>query len=189
VETHPSVINEDDEQIEVLEKKISQRIVESPAAAGLLTIPGVGETTAATVLAEVGEIERFDRDKELVSCAGLDPEVHQSGDTEVRGSISKAGSAPLRWTLVQSAHVAVQHDEYLGNFHTRLKQKKNHQIAIVATARKLLVSIFHMLTRKEPYDPPEVSAEAATYLSWCSPFRTATAPQKMSSACRLLMKL
>jgi hypothetical protein len=123
----------------------------------------VGETTAATVLAEVGEIERFDRDRELVSYAGLDPEVHQSGDTEVRGSISKAGSAPLRWTLVQSAHVAVQHDEYLGNFDTRLKQKKNHQIAIVATARKLLVSIFHMLTRKEPYDPPEVSAEAATY--------------------------
>jgi len=158
VEAHLSVIDEYDEQIEVLEKKISQRVVESPAAQRLLTIPGVGETTAATVLAEVGEIERFDRDKELVSYAGLDPEVHQSGDTEVRGSISKEGSAPLRWTLVQSAHVAVQHDEYLGNFYTRLKEKKNHQIAIVATARKLLVSIFHMLTRKEAYDPPEVSA-------------------------------
>jgi transposase len=158
VEAHLSVIDEYDEQIEVLDKKISQRVVESPAAQRLLTIPGVGETTAATVLAEVGEIERFDRDKELVSYAGLDPEVHQSGDTEVRGSISKEGSAPLRWTLVQSAHVAVQHDEYLGNFYTRLKRKKNHQIAIVATARKLLVSIFHMLTRKEPYDPPEVSA-------------------------------
>jgi transposase len=158
VEAHLSIIDEYDEQIEVLDKKISQRIVESPAAQRLLTIPRVGETTAATVLAEVGEIERFDRDKELVSYAGLDPEVHQSGDTEVRGSISKEGSAPLRWTLVQSAHVAVQHDEYLGNFYTRLKEKKNHQIAIVATARKLLVSIFHMLTRKEPYDPPEVSA-------------------------------
>jgi len=158
VEAHLSVIDEYDEQIEVLEKKISQRVVESPAAQRLLTIPGVGETTAATVLAEVGEIERFDRDKELVSYAGLDPEVHQSGDTEVRGSISKEGSAPLRWTLVQSAHVAVQYDEYLGNFYTRLKEKKNHQIAIVATARKLLVSIFHMLTRKEAYDPPEVSA-------------------------------
>ncbi|RDZ90654.1 IS110 family transposase, partial [Haloferax sp. Atlit-6N] len=46
----------------------------------------------------------------------------------------------------------------LGNFYTRLEQRKNHQIAIVATARKMLVSIFHMLTRKEPYDPPGVSA-------------------------------
>jgi hypothetical protein len=45
----------------------------------------------------------------------------------------------------------------LGNFYTRLKSRKNHQIAIVATARKLLVSMFHMLTRKEPYNPPEVN--------------------------------
>jgi len=47
----------------------------------------------------------------------------------------------------------------LGKFYTILKEKKkNHQIAIVATARKLLMSIFHMHTRKEPYDPPEVNA-------------------------------
>jgi hypothetical protein len=52
----------------------------------------------------------------------------------------------------------VRCDEYLGNFYTRLKGRKNHQIAIVATARKMLVSIFYMLRRKEAYDPPEVSA-------------------------------
>ena len=157
VEAHLSVIDEYDAQIEIFHKEISKHVVESPAAQRLLTIPGVGETTAATVLAEVGEIERFDRDKELVSYAGLDPEVHQSGDTEIRGSISKEGSAPPRWTLVQSALVAVQYDDYLGNFYTRLKSRKNHQIAIVATARKLLVSMFHMLTRKEAYNPPEVN--------------------------------
>lgn len=157
VEAHLSVIAEYDEQIEVLNKKISQRVVESPPAQRLLTIPGVGEYTAATVVAEVGEIERFETDEQLVSYAGLDPEVHQSGDTEIRGSISKEGSAPLRWTLVQSAHSAVRYDTYLGNFYTRLKEKKNHQIAIVATARKMLVSMFYMLKREEPYDPPEVS--------------------------------
>ena len=107
---------------------------------------------------EVGEIDRFDEDKQLVSYAGLDPVVHQSGDKEVCGSISKEGSALLRWALVQCANIAVRCDGYLGNFYTRLKQRKNHQIAIVATARKMLVSIFHMLTRKEPYDPPGVSA-------------------------------
>ncbi len=158
VEAHLAVIDEYNEQIEHLNEKISQRVVESPAAQRLLSIPGVGEYTAALVVAEVGEIDRFDVDKQLVSYAGLDPMIHQSGDKEIRGSISKEGSAPLCWALVQSANIAVQHDEYLGNFYTRLKQKKNHQIAIVATARKLLVSIFHMLKRKEPYDPPEVSA-------------------------------
>jgi len=158
IEAHLSIIDEYDQQIERLEEKIERRVLESPAAQRLLTIPGVGQYTAAVIVAEVGEIERFDEDKQLVSYAGLDPIVHQSGDKEVRGSISKEGSAPLRWALVQCASIAVRCDEYLGNFYTRLKQRKNHQIAIVATARKMLVSIFHMLTRKEPYDPPGVSA-------------------------------
>ena len=158
IEAHLSVIDEYDQQIERLEEKIERRVLESPAAQRLLTIPGVGQYTAAVIVAEVGEIERFDEDKQLVSYAGLDPVVHQSGDKEVRGSISKEGSAPLRWALVQCASIAVRCDEYLGNFYTRLKERKNHQIAIVATARKMLVSIFHMLTREEPYDPPGVSA-------------------------------
>jgi transposase len=157
LESHLSVIDAYDEQIEKIEEKIERKVLESPAAQRLLTIPGVGQYTAAVIVAEVGEIERFNKDKQLVSYAGLDPVVHQSGDKEVCGSISKEGSAPLRWALVQYANIAVRCDEYLGNFYTRLKQRKNHQIAIVATARKMLVSIFHMLTRKEPYDPPGVS--------------------------------
>ena len=158
VEAHLSVIDEYDEQIDRLEDSIEQKVLESPAAQRLLSIPGVGQSTAALITAEVGEIDRFDRHEELVSYAGLDPMVHQSGETDVHGSISKEGSAPLRWALVQCAHVSVSYDEYLGNFYTRLKRRKNHQIAIVATARKMLVSIFYMLKRQEPYDPPEVSA-------------------------------
>lgn len=157
VQAHLSVIDEYDAQIEIFDKETSKRVVESPAAQRLLTIPRVGETAAATVLAEVGEIERFDGDKELGSYAGLDPEVRQSGDAKIRGSTSKEGSAPLRWTLVQGALVVVQYDDYLGNFYTRLKSPKNHQIVTVATARKLLVSMFHMLTRNESYNPPEVN--------------------------------
>jgi hypothetical protein len=53
--------------------------------------------------------------------------------------------------------MAVQCEEYFGNFYTRLKQKKNDQIAIVATARKMLVSVFYMLKRNEPFDPPEAT--------------------------------
>jgi len=157
-EAHLSVIDEFTEQIGRLEDTIEKRVLESPAAQRLLSIPGVGQSTAALITAEVGEISRFDRHEELVSYAGLDPMVHQSGETDVHGSISKEGSAPLRWALVQCAHVSVKYDDYLENFYTRLKRRKNHQIAIVATARKMLVSIFYMLKRQEPYDPPEVSA-------------------------------
>ena len=146
------------EHIKELEQLIEQHVLESSAAQLLLTIPGVGQTTAAVVVAELGEIERFDSHEEVVSYAGLDPVVHQSGDTEIHGSISKEGPGAIRWALVQSAHVAVRCSEYFGNFCTRLKQRKNKQIAIVATARKMLVSMYYMLKRNEPYDPPGVSA-------------------------------
>jgi ABC-type phosphonate transport system ATPase subunit len=62
----------------------------------------------------------------------------------------------LHQTLVQ--YLSTRYDDYLGNFYTRLKRRKNKQIAIVATARRLLVSISYMLKRQEPYDPLEVSA-------------------------------
>jgi transposase len=158
VEAHLSVIDEYDHQIERLEELIEQKLLESPTAQWVPSIPGVGQSTAALIVAEIGEIDRFDRHEELVSYAGLDPQVHQSGETEVHGSISKECSAPLRRALVRCAHVSVRCDDYLGSFYTRLKRRKNKQIAIVATARKLLVSIFYRLKRQEPYDPPEVSA-------------------------------
>jgi transposase len=158
IEAHLSVIDEYDEQIDALEEEIERHVLESAASQRLLSIPGVGQFTAAVVIAEIGDIDRFDSDNALVSYAGLDPVVHQSGETEIHGSISKEGSAPLRWVLVQAAHTAVRCDDYFGNFYTRLKRRKNHQVAIVATARKMLVSIYYMLTRKELYDPPEVSA-------------------------------
>ena len=119
---------------------------------------GVGQTTAAVVVAELGEVDRFDTHEEVVSYAGLDPVVHQSGETEIHGSISKEGPGALRWALVQSAHIAKRCSDYFGNFYTRLKNRKNKQIAVVATARKILVSMFYMLKRNEPFDPPEVSA-------------------------------
>ncbi|MFA9427244.1 IS110 family transposase [Natronorubrum sp. A-ect3] len=158
IDAHLSVIEELTEQIEQIEDLIEMRVLEHQETELLLSIPGVGSFTSAVVAAELGEIERFDRHEEVVSYAGLDPTVHQSGETEVRGSISKEGPAVLRWALVQAATNAIRYDEYLGNFYTRLKERKNHKIAIVATARKLLVSIFYMLSREEPYDPPEVSA-------------------------------
>lgn len=125
-----------------------------------MTIPGVSFYSGLLIYAEIGDIDRFDRAEELVSYAGLDPVVRESGDSRTEGGISKQGSGDLRWMLVQCANVAVNraNDPYLGRFYARLKRRKNHQVAIVATARKLLVSIFHMLDREEVYDPPGVTA-------------------------------
>jgi transposase len=125
-----------------------------------MTIPGISHYTALVIYAELGDINRFDRAKEVVRYVGLNPVVRESGDSRFEGGISKNGPGKVRWLLVQAVHTAVHtvEDPYLSRFYNRLEQRKNSQKAAVATARKLLVSIFHMLDRGEVYDPPGVSA-------------------------------
>ena len=154
LEAHLAVIDTLNEQITKLDKRIEDTAAARHDAQLLMTIPGVSYFTSLLITSELGEIDRFRSAKKVISYAGLDPSIRQSGDKEVRGGISKEGSAPLRWALVQCANVAVRFDDYLGQFYNRLKQRKNHNIAIVATARKMLVAIFHMLRREEIYDPP-----------------------------------
>jgi transposase len=160
LESFLSVIDELTAQIEGLEELIEETAASLEATQLLMTIPGVSFYSSLLITSELGEIERFDRAEEVVSYAGLNPVVRESGDSRTEGGISKRGSGDLRWILVQCVQTAVHrcNDPYLGRFYARLKERKNHQIAIVATARKLLVSIFHMLKRKEVYDPPGVSS-------------------------------
>lgn len=125
----------------------------------LMTIPGVSHYTALVIYAELGEIDPFDRAKEVVRYVGLNPVVRESGDFRFEGGISKNGPGKVRCLLVQAGHSAVQtvEDPCLNRFYHRLERKKNSKKAAVATARKLLMSIYHMLDRCEVYDPPGVN--------------------------------
>ena len=160
LESYLDVVETLTAQIETLEVEIEEFAGSVEETQLLMTIPGVSYYTALTLYAEIGEIERFDRDKEVVSYVGLNPVIRESGDSRIEGSISKRGSSRVRWLLVQAAHTAVHtcKDEYLRRFYERLAGRKNAQKAIVATARKLLVSVYHMLDRREGYDPPGVKA-------------------------------
>ena len=160
LESYLEVIETLTEEIHNLDETIEERAGSPSETQLLMTIPGVSYYTALTIYAELGEISRFDGDKEVVSYVGLNPVIRESGDSRIEGSISKRGSGRVRWLLVQAAHTAVHtcNDEYLSRFYNRLASRKNSQKAIVATARKILVSIYHMLDRGEVYDPPGVSA-------------------------------
>lgn len=83
------------------------------------------------------------------------PTIRESGDSRVEGGISKRGSGRVRWLLIKAAYNAVDNceDAYLTQFHDRLVRKMTRKKAIVATARKLLVSMYYMLDRGEVYDP------------------------------------
>jgi transposase len=160
LESYLEVIETLTDEIQNLEETIEERAGSLEETQLLMTIPGVSYYTALTIYAELGEIGRFDGDKEVVSYVGLNPVIRESGDSRIEGELSKRGSGRVRWLLVQAAHTAVHtcNDEYLSRFYERLASRKNSQKAIVATARKMLVSMYHMLDRGEVYDPPGVSA-------------------------------
>lgn len=117
----------------------------------LLSMTGVDIFTALLVRSEIGNIARFPEYKKLISWAGLAPSLHQSGNVEYHGSITKQGSKMLRWIMVEAARVAVNHDEKMRSFYARVKYRRGDQKAIVATASKMLKIIWFMLARREPY--------------------------------------
>jgi transposase len=103
----------------------------------LLPIPGIGLVTAATVVAEVWDIQRFPSPERLCSWAGLTPGERTSDAHTRRGHITKQGSRWLRWMLVEAATAAVR-DPQLGRFASQIAQRRGTKIARVALARRLL---------------------------------------------------
>lgn len=83
--------------------------------------------------------------------AWLGPPLHQSGNVEYHGNITKQGSKLLRWIMVESARVAVNHDAKMQTFYERVKHRRGDQKAIIAVVNKMLEIIWFMLTRDEPY--------------------------------------
>jgi transposase len=123
-----------------------------PAVAHLLTIPGVDAAVAMGVLATIGDISRFPTPQRLVSYLGLNPRVRQSGSQPAHtGPISKQGRAHARGLLTEAAWAAAKYPGPLRAFYQRVRARRGPQIAAVATARKLTVLVWYLLTRDEDF--------------------------------------
>lgn len=133
----------------------------SPQAHLLMTIPGVDFPTALTLLAMLGDWNRFANADKAAAYFGLVPSTHQSADKCYHGPITKSGKGHARWMLVQAAQHMDTHPGPIGIFFRRLANKKNRNIAVVATARKLVIIAWHMLKNNEPYRYGEPKATAA----------------------------
>jgi len=127
----------------------------------LMTMPGVDYYAAMLLLAEIGDVHRINSDEKLVSWVGLAPQVHQSGETNWTGHITRKGSKRARWILGQCAQSARQHDPRMREFYERIERKHGHQKALVAVARKMLAIMYVMLIRNEPYrgQNPQLTAQ------------------------------
>jgi transposase len=114
----------------------------------LLQVPGLGLITALTVLAAIGDVTRFESAKKLVGYAGLGASVHDSGQTHRTGRITKQGRRDLRYVMIEGAWTAVEHHPYWKAEFARLARRMDENKAVVAVARRLLVAVWHVLSKQ-----------------------------------------
>ncbi len=128
-----------------------------------MSIPGVGELTAARMLAEIGDFRAFETSRQLTAYAGLNPRQYQSGSTIHRKSrISKTGNTNLRYALYMPALVAYRYNPLIKSFCKRLLENdKSKMVVICAAMRKLLVLAYGVIKSNKPFDPNYTNLEGA----------------------------
>lgn len=122
-------------------------------------LKGFGLLSAIVVISEIGvDMNQFESDKQLASWAGLAPANNESAKKKKSVRISKAGQY-LKPLLVQCALAAIKDkDSYFGIKYSRIKKRRGHKKAIIAIARMLLVSIYHMLLTGEDFNPSDIES-------------------------------
>lgn len=136
------------------EEKITNTVINCPQAKLLISIPGISYCSALTIMAEIGDINRFISVKHLQSYAGLIPSTYNSGDKQIHGRITKRGSKWLRWIMIESAYHQMNCKRIpgFGSYYNTLKKRKGSKTAAVATARKLLAVVWRLLKDNRPYE-------------------------------------
>jgi transposase len=158
-----------DEQAGKITEKLARMSHEKPWSDSmmyLMQLPGFGVITGMTVLAAIGEIERFENFKKLSSYSGLTPGMEQSGVKKRGKGITKEGRKDLRWALVEVAQRAVKSDPLWSRRFEELCRRMHRNQAIVVIAHRLLELVWYVLTRKQSYRHFSDERIAYKYLTW-----------------------
>ncbi|MBU4512596.1 IS110 family transposase [Patescibacteria group bacterium] len=145
-----------EEQIDFLKGKIETIVkkLDSP----IFTIPGVGPTTGATILSEIGDINNFPSATKLIAFAGLDPKLKESGTYQGRTPISKRGSKYLRTALWYAAMVACRVEStFKKQYQARREKGKSHRYAVTSAANKLTKIVYHILKYNCTFDSKQLA--------------------------------
>jgi transposase len=150
-----------EKQVERMTEIMEGMAAEQEPIGRLLHLAGFGVVTAVTVWAAIGDIGRFAEPRYLVGYAGLGARVHDSGMTTRTGKITKAGRRDLRTVLVEAANVAANSHPHWKAELARLELRLGRNKAVVAIARKLLVSVWYVLSQNEVdrFAEPEAIAQ------------------------------
>lgn len=153
-------IMELDVELAVIEEQINQKCQEIPHAGNILEISGIGENTLSGILAEMGDISRFDDVKEIQKLSGLGLVACSSGKHKGETKISHRGRKRLRYWLFQAAKSAVAHAEEFKELHmyytTRADNPLKKMQSLIVIACKLLRIIYTILKNGTVYDPKKM---------------------------------
>jgi transposase len=151
-------IDQLEEKIEAIERRIAEQLKSSPELRLLRTVPGLGPILAPLVWLEIGEVERFPRAEHLASYAGLVPRIIASGGHIRHGSTCRNVNHYLKWAFVEAAncaiHIKAHRQNHIGLLYHRLYPNKGHGRAVVAVARHLAEASYWVLRKKQHYRAP-----------------------------------
>jgi transposase len=143
------------EHLAELEQKADALAEELEEYELIQSIPGIGNKIAATILSEIGEIDRFGHPKKLVAFAGIDPSVFSSGKfTATQNRITKRGSRQLRYALILAVKCGLRTSRNIRlkeYYDKKRAEGKPHKVSLVACANKLVHWIFAILNSKKAF--------------------------------------
>ena len=151
-------------QIGKLDAAVQKAAEENAPAKLLMTQPGVGPNTALAFVLTIGDVNRFQRGKQVASYLGLIPREESSGGRQKLGAITKQGNRMLRSLLVEAAGIAVRYDPGFRKQYLHRCHHKPKAVAKVAAARKLAVRLYWMLRTQTAY-PEIVRIESSSGLA------------------------
>lgn len=118
----------------------------------LSSIPGIGITTAMTILVQLGDIRRFKRLDDLCNYIGLVPRMYASGDKVVTGKMIRRGRKELKIMMIEASWEAIRKDPALMATFNKLAKRMNKNKAIIRIARKMLSRIRYVLVNQVEYE-------------------------------------
>lgn len=117
------------------------------------SILGIGMVSAATIIAEIEDISRFNDPNRLLAFTGLDPRIYQSGTQEFKGRMNKKGSVVLRRVLMNCAEsILIYNPAFYTYYRKKRDEGKSHRVAISHVARKLVRIIYKLETEHIDFD-------------------------------------
>ena len=151
IQSYIKSINCLSEQIDSIEKQIIEAVRKLDTH--ILSIPGIAEISAGSIIAEFGDIKNFESPEKMLAFAGLEPSIRQSGTLSTEGHMVKHGSGYLRNTIIRVVNSLVMHDQVFNDYYNKKRDEgKHHLVAQSHVAKKLIRIIYTLETKDIDYE-------------------------------------